>query len=106
MYVNEKMSQVPVAEIRRIRFKASPDKWFTRPYLKKKKKNHKKRAGGVAQGVGPEFKPSSAKKEKRYVLKLLGGVGIKENGRGVNSSIYLIHCKNFCKCHKVPPAQQ
>jgi hypothetical protein len=21
---------------------------------------------------------------------------------GVNSSIYLIYCKNFCKCHNVP----
>jgi hypothetical protein len=35
------------------------------------------------------------------------GVGrIKENGGGgvVNSSmIYLMCCKNFCKCHKVPP---
>jgi hypothetical protein len=31
------------------------------------------------------------------------GDGIKENGRGVNSTmIYLIHCKNFCKCHNVP----
>jgi hypothetical protein len=31
-----------------------------RPYLKNKtnkQKNHNKRAGGVAQGVGPEFKP-------------------------------------------------
>jgi hypothetical protein len=28
----------------------------------------------------------------------------KENSRGVNSSkIYLIHFKNFCKCHNVPP---
>jgi hypothetical protein len=29
-----------------------------RPYLEKKKKHHtqKKRAGGVAKGVGPEFK--------------------------------------------------
>jgi hypothetical protein len=37
------------------------------------------------------------------------GVGIKEKengGRGVNSSmIYLIYCKNFCKCHNVPPTQ-
>jgi hypothetical protein len=31
------------------------------------------------------------------------GDGIKENGGGVNSTmIYLIHCKNFCKCHNVP----
>jgi hypothetical protein len=32
------------------------------------------------------------------------GRGMKENGGGVNSStIYLIYCKNFYKCH---PAQQ
>jgi hypothetical protein len=30
--------------------------------------------------------------------------GIKENDEGVNSSmIYLIHCKNICKWHNVPP---
>jgi hypothetical protein len=40
------------------KFKASPGKQFTRPYLKKKSQ---KRAGGVAQGVGPEFKPGTAK---------------------------------------------
>jgi hypothetical protein len=29
---------------------------------------------------------------------------IEENGWGGNSKmIYLIHCKNFCKCHNVPP---
>jgi hypothetical protein len=28
---------------------------------------------------------------------------IKENSEGVPSSIiYLIYCKNFCKCHNVP----
>jgi hypothetical protein len=32
------------------------------------------------------------------------GRGIKKNGEGVDSSmIYLIHCRNFCKCHNVPP---
>jgi hypothetical protein len=35
---------------------------YTRPYLKKKKKITK-RAGGVAQGIGPEFKPSTDKKK-------------------------------------------
>jgi hypothetical protein len=30
--------------------------------------------------------------------------GIKESSGGVNSSvIYLKHCKNFYKCHNVPP---
>jgi hypothetical protein len=31
--------------------KPAPGKWFSRPYLEKKKM-----AGGVAQGAGPEFK--------------------------------------------------
>jgi hypothetical protein len=31
------------------------------------------------------------------------GGKIKRMVEGVNSSmIYLIHCKNFCKCHNVP----
>jgi hypothetical protein len=37
------------------------------------------------------------------------GGRIKENdGRVDSSMIYLIYCKNFCKCHNVPlhPAQQ
>jgi hypothetical protein len=33
-----------------------------RPYLEKT--HHKKRADGVAQGVGPEFKPQYQKKKK------------------------------------------
>jgi hypothetical protein len=33
----------------------------------------------------------------------VGGRGIKENGgRGNSNMIYLIYCKNFCKCHNVP----
>jgi hypothetical protein len=38
-----------------------------RPYLKKKKKKkpHKKRASGVAQGVGPEFKPQHGKRKEK-----------------------------------------
>jgi hypothetical protein len=38
-----------------------PGKYFKRPYLKKT--HHKKRAGGVNQGVGSEFKSSTKKKE-------------------------------------------
>jgi hypothetical protein len=30
--------------------------------------------------------------------------GIKENDGRVNST--MIYCKNFCKCHNVPPIQQ
>jgi hypothetical protein len=34
----------------------------------------------------------------------MGEEGIKKKGGGVNSSmIYLTHCKNFCKCHNIPP---
>jgi hypothetical protein len=44
------------AEIRRILVQ-SLSKEFERPYLEKKKILHKKRAGGVAQDVDPEFKP-------------------------------------------------
>jgi hypothetical protein len=32
------------------------------------KKLIKKRAGGVAQGVGPEFKPTKKKKKKSYLM--------------------------------------
>jgi hypothetical protein len=32
-----------------------------------KKKKSQKRVGGVAQGVGPEFKPSAKKKKKNNV---------------------------------------
>jgi hypothetical protein len=48
------------AEFRR--FEASPGKKCVRPYLEKYL--HKKRAGGVAQGVGTEFKPWYHKKKK------------------------------------------
>jgi hypothetical protein len=40
------------AEIRRTAIRNQ-----SRQISKKKKKNYKNRAGGVAQGVGPEFKP-------------------------------------------------
>jgi hypothetical protein len=33
----------------------------------------------------------------------MGGEGDKEEHGGMNSSMmYLIHCKNFCKCHNAP----
>jgi hypothetical protein len=63
------------------------------------------------KGVGAEY----SKKMCTHVCKCkndtcwnhsrnLGGVGDKENGGGVNSSmIYLIHYKDFDKCHNVPP---
>jgi hypothetical protein len=41
--------------------KSQLGKWFLRPYLEKN--TSQKRASGVAQGVGPEFKPSTTKKK-------------------------------------------
>jgi hypothetical protein len=40
-----------------------------RLYLEKT--HHKKRDGGVAQGVGPEFKPQYHKKKKREMKEFL-----------------------------------
>jgi hypothetical protein len=46
------------AEIRRTTVGSQPGKQFPRPYLKKTPQtHHEKRVGGVAQDVGPEFKP-------------------------------------------------
>jgi hypothetical protein len=42
-----------------------------RPYLEKT--HHKKRAGGVAEGVGPEFKSQCRqKKPKKQTKKFIG----------------------------------
>jgi hypothetical protein len=36
----------------------------------------------------------------------MGKKGIMRMVERMNSSMtYLIHCKNFCKCHNVPPTQ-
>jgi hypothetical protein len=47
-------------------FEASMDKYFMRPYLKKNPSQ--KRAGGVAQGKGLEFKPQYCKKTKSLLI--------------------------------------
>jgi hypothetical protein len=51
--------------------------------------------------------------EKMRPVETIPGMGGKKEGlrrmvEGVNSSmIYLIYCKNLCKCHNIPhPAQQ
>jgi hypothetical protein len=31
-----------------------------------------------------------------------GGMGERSGGRGNSTFIYLIHCKNLCKCYDVP----
>jgi hypothetical protein len=51
-----------------LQFKASPGKSSKRPYLKKK-------AGKVAKGGGPEFKPQYQKKEKKKKRTRKSGSG-------------------------------
>jgi hypothetical protein len=61
------------AEIRRIAVQNQP-RQIVKETLSQKKQSQK-RAGGMAQGVGPEFKHSTAKKkrkEKEKVIKILG----------------------------------
>jgi hypothetical protein len=37
----------------------------------------------------------------------MGEGGKRRMMKGANSAIlYLIYCRNFCKCYNVPPAQQ
>jgi hypothetical protein len=48
---------------RGLRFKVNPGKKFTRLYLKKT--HHKHRAGGVAQGAGPKFKPQNYQQQQQ-----------------------------------------
>jgi hypothetical protein len=54
------------AEIRKIKVQSPPGQIVleTPSPKKKKKKPSQKRAGGVAQGVGPEFKSQYHKKKK------------------------------------------
>jgi hypothetical protein len=43
---------------------------------------------------------------KMISVKTVPGMGRmkKNSGEGMNSSTkYLIYCKNFCKCHNIPP---
>jgi hypothetical protein len=48
--------------------KPTPVNSSTRPYLEKNPSQ--KRAGGVAQGVGPEFKPQYWKKKTKKIPKI------------------------------------
>jgi hypothetical protein len=43
-----------------------------RPYLRKKKNPSQEKAGGLAQGVGPEFKPQYHKKKKKKEINQMG----------------------------------
>jgi hypothetical protein len=41
---------------------------------------------------------------KTIPVEIIPGMGGRREVEGVNSRmIHLIHCKNFCKCHNVPP---
>jgi hypothetical protein len=51
------------AEIRRIKVRSQP--WKTVCKILFQKTLHKKRVDGVAQGVGPKFKPQHLKKKKK-----------------------------------------
>jgi hypothetical protein len=53
------------AAIRRITVQSQPGQMVHKTLSRKK--NHKKRAGGMAQGIGPEFKPQYHKKDE-YTL--------------------------------------
>jgi hypothetical protein len=52
------------AEIRRTVVQSQPGQ-IVCEILSQKKKSHNKRAGGVVQGVGPEFKPQYWKERKK-----------------------------------------
>jgi hypothetical protein len=52
------------AEIRRIEVRSQPGQRVHKTLSQKKKKSQK-RAGGVAQGVGPELKSNTAKKKRK-----------------------------------------
>jgi hypothetical protein len=68
-----------------------------RPYLKKT--HHKKGAGGVAQGVGPEFNPQKKKEKKRkkggaqmhpcfmLLIACLGKIILATSGFGIINKI-------------------
>jgi hypothetical protein len=48
-------------EIRRIMVQSQPGQIVPETLSQKKKPSPRKRAGGVAQGIGPEFKPQYCK---------------------------------------------
>jgi hypothetical protein len=69
-------------------FEASPGKYFVRLHLEKNPSQE--RAGEIAQGVGPEFKPQYYKKKKTKK---------KERKRGYTACQVNIHCPE-CKSSK------
>jgi hypothetical protein len=56
------------AEISKVGIRSQPGQIVQRPYLENT--HYKKRTGGVAQGIGPEFKAQYCKKKKKRKLRL------------------------------------
>jgi hypothetical protein len=79
-----------------------------RPYLKKK--IHKKRAGGVVQGVGPEFKlqylGKKKKTERKYIneLTMMISKGGKASSPRFQATINLERCKGQRVAHQAQVA--
>jgi hypothetical protein len=57
------------AEIRSITVQSHPRQIVPQDTISKNKKTFKKRTGGVAQGVGPEFKPRYCKKKSNLYVQ-------------------------------------
>jgi hypothetical protein len=55
-----------------------------------KQTNHKKRAGGVAQGVGPEFKPQYCKKRKKINYEKCNKIKRLQLHLELNKKIFLV----------------
>jgi hypothetical protein len=66
-------------------FKASP-----RDPRSKKPITHKKRAGGVAQGVGPEFKSQYHHQKKMMTMDFFGG-GVLGQTQGLIPTKYILY---------------
>jgi hypothetical protein len=62
--LNELILATQEVVIRRIEIQSQPGKWFTRPHLENLSQ---KKVGGVAQGVGPEFKRQYPKKRNNLI---------------------------------------
>jgi hypothetical protein len=60
------------AEIRRIKVRSQPRQIVSQDPISKTL--HKNKAGGVAQGEGPEFKPQYHKKKKKKTVLRTGGM--------------------------------
>jgi hypothetical protein len=59
------------AEIRRIMVQSQPGQIVCKTISQKKKKNHKNRTCGVAQGKGPEFKLQYHQKKKMVIEQII-----------------------------------